>query len=150
MCLQETQETGQQADLGLRVKEILLCLRIPLTSPSPEVHLHLHLHLHLHQVRAGTLRAVRHLVRSLLDVMALVAVQLHLLVTRTIDLDLDHRCCTSSSCTSTFTCTSDSNCISSCTCTCTISHHPPGPSACRPSSLRGGCSSWVPPTSPRR
>ena len=73
------QDSGQpNPDLGLRVKEILLCLRIPLTSPSPEV-------------RAGTLRAVRYLVRSLLDVMSLSAVQLHFLVTRTLDMDLDNR-----------------------------------------------------------
>ena len=76
--LQETSEAGQQPDLGLRVKEILLCLRIPLTSPSPDV-------------RAGTLRAVRYLVRSLLDVMALSSVQLPLLLTRTLDLDLDNK-----------------------------------------------------------
>ena len=59
-------------------------------------------------MRAGTLRAVRYLVRSLLDVMALSSVQvmltglniksivsyvlqLPLLLTRTLDLDLDNK-----------------------------------------------------------
>ena len=76
--LQDLATKDTHTDLGLRVKEIMLCLRIPLTCTSGDV-------------RAGTLRALRYLVRSQLDVMAVTSVNMHLLIARTLDLDLDNR-----------------------------------------------------------
>jgi len=76
--LQDLASKDTNTDLGLRVKEIMLCLRIPLTCTSGEV-------------RSGTLRALRYLVRSQLDVMAVTSVNMHLLIARTLDLDLDNR-----------------------------------------------------------
>jgi len=76
--LQDLASKDTHTDLGLRVKEIMLCLRIPLTCTSGDV-------------RAGTLRALRYLVRSQLDVMAVTSVNMHLLIARTLDLDLDNR-----------------------------------------------------------
>jgi len=75
--LQDMATKDTSTDLGLRVKEIMLCLRIPLTCPSGDV-------------RAGTLRALRYLVRSQLDVMAVTGVNMHLLLARILDLDLDN------------------------------------------------------------
>ena len=76
--LQDMVSKDTTTDLGLRVKEIMLCLRIPLTSSSGNV-------------RAGTLRALRYLVRSQQDVMAVTSVNMHLLLARILDLDLDNR-----------------------------------------------------------
>jgi len=76
--LQDLAIKDTNTDLGLRVKEIMLCLRIPLTCTNGDV-------------RAGTLRALRYLVSSQPDVMAVTAVNMHLLLARTLDLDLDNR-----------------------------------------------------------
>ena len=58
--LQET-ERGGEAEHGMRVREILMCLRIPLTSTSESV-------------RAATLKGVRYLVRNKKDVLAITKV----------------------------------------------------------------------------
>jgi len=76
--LQKIASKDTNTDLGLRVKEIMLCLRIPLTSSSGEV-------------RAGTLRVLRYFIRSKQDVVAVTSVNMHLLIARTLDLDLDNK-----------------------------------------------------------
>jgi len=66
------------SDIGLRIREILLCLRIPLTSDCMEV-------------RAGALRAVRYLVQTHLHVHAVTAVNMHFLIARSLDIDLHNK-----------------------------------------------------------
>ena len=74
--LQESSSSEESSDLGLRVREILMCLRIPLTSSHEGV-------------RAATLKAVRYLVRSKKDMVAVTKVNLHHLIVRALDLDTD-------------------------------------------------------------
>ena len=61
--LQETNSGADSPDYGMRVKEVLMCLRIPLTSSSEAV-------------RAATLKAVRYLVRNKKDALAITKVRL--------------------------------------------------------------------------
>ena len=60
------QESNDEAscDFGFRVREILMCLRIPLTSNNEGV-------------RAATLKAVRYLVRNKKDALAITKVRSH-------------------------------------------------------------------------
>ena len=76
--IQESSSSEEASDLGLRVREILMCLRIPLTSSNEAV-------------RAATLKAVRYLVRAKKDVVAVTKVNLHHLIVRALDLDTDSR-----------------------------------------------------------
>ena len=76
--LQESDDSGNSPDYGMRVREILMCLRIPLTSNSEGV-------------RAATLKAVRYLVRNKRDAQAVTKVNLHHLIARALDLDSDNR-----------------------------------------------------------
>ena len=76
--IQESSSSEETSDLGLRVREILMCLRIPLTSSHEGV-------------RAATLKAVRYLVRNKKDVVAVTKVNLHHLIVRALDLDTDNR-----------------------------------------------------------
>ena len=76
--MKESSSSEESSDLGLRVREILMCLRIPLTSSHEGV-------------RAATLKAVRYLVRGKRDVVAVTKVNLHHLIVRALDLDTDNR-----------------------------------------------------------
>ena len=59
--LQETESGGESPDYGMRVREVLMCLRIPLTSSSESV-------------RAAALKGVRYLIRNERDVLAITKV----------------------------------------------------------------------------
>ena len=59
--LQETESGGESPDYGMRVREVLMCLRIPLTSSSESV-------------RAAALKGVRYLIRNKRDVLAITKV----------------------------------------------------------------------------
>uniref|UniRef100_A0A0K2V7N4 Rapamycininsensitive companion of mTORlike [Saccoglossus kowalevskii] n=1 Tax=Lepeophtheirus salmonis TaxID=72036 RepID=A0A0K2V7N4_LEPSM len=68
----------EDLSLGLRLKEIMLCLRIPLTHEAAEV-------------RAATLRVFRYIVDRPCRVQDFLQINAHLLVSRCIDIDLDNR-----------------------------------------------------------
>ena len=63
---------------GLRLKEILLCLRIPLVHESSDV-------------RAATIRTLRHLIKTSEDSQALVTFNMHYLIARCLDIELDNK-----------------------------------------------------------
>jgi len=75
---QKENQDFKDEEQNLRMKEVMMCLRIPLTSSREEV-------------RSGVLRAIRHLVRAKQDAVALLQVNLHHLLIRCLDLDSDHK-----------------------------------------------------------
>ena len=59
--LQQTDNDSKDREMGLRMKEVMMCLRLPLTSDKEEL-------------RSSTLKLVRYLVRSEKDVHAVTQV----------------------------------------------------------------------------
>ncbi|XP_059078689.1 rapamycin-insensitive companion of mTOR-like isoform X2 [Tigriopus californicus] len=71
-------QNPEARDFGLRKREVLICLRIPLTHDSAEV-------------RAATLRVLRYLATEENDVRDLNRVNIHYLIAKCLDIDLDNR-----------------------------------------------------------
>lgn len=71
-------QNPEARDFGLRKREVLICLRIPLTHDSAEV-------------RAATLRVLRYLTTEENDVRDLNRVNIHYLIAKCLDIDLDNR-----------------------------------------------------------
>lgn len=70
-------ETEEDED-GLRLQEIMLCLRIPLINESTEI-------------RAATLRTLRHLLRTSESAQAITTLNIHYLISRCLDIELDNK-----------------------------------------------------------
>lgn len=78
MWAKQQEDPEDDLDEGLKLKEIMLCLRIPLVHESADV-------------RAAALRSLRHLTKTLEDVEAILRLNIHYLITRCLDIELDNK-----------------------------------------------------------
>ena len=75
---QSDPEAADDKELRLRLREVMMCLRIPLSSSKD-------------QVRCVTMKVVRYLIKSHVDVTAMSQVNIHHFIIRALDLDLDNK-----------------------------------------------------------